>query len=166
MYRSSVRYVVVAALAAIAFAACSSSAKSSTPATTPAIAPTTIATPAPTPSSGVTTASSTVAIATTKLGKVLVASNGMTLYTSSGDTTPGTSACTGQCASVWPPLAVSGSPSYGAGLTASKFTTITRPDGTKQLAYNGKPLYSFMSDSAPGDTTGQGVGGFSVAMVG
>jgi predicted lipoprotein with Yx(FWY)xxD motif len=87
----------------------------------------------------------------------------MTLYTSSGDTTPGTSSCTGQCATIWPPLAVTGSPTYAAGLTSSKFTTISRPDGTKQLAYNGKPLYGFQSDSAPGDTSGQGVGGFSVA---
>ena len=58
---------------------------------------------------------------------------------------------------------MSGTPSYGTGLTASKFTTITRSDGTKQLAYNGKPLYGFASRSAPGDTTGQGVGGFSVS---
>jgi predicted lipoprotein with Yx(FWY)xxD motif len=59
---------------------------------------------------------------------------------------------------------VTGPSTYAAGLTASKFTTITRSHGTKQLAYNGKPLYTFASDSAPGDTTGQGQGGFSVAM--
>jgi predicted lipoprotein with Yx(FWY)xxD motif len=87
----------------------------------------------------------------------------MTLYTSSGDKTPGASSCTGGCATIWPPLAVTGTPTYAAGLTASKFTTITRSDGTKQLAYNGKPLYTFASDSAPGETTGQGVGGFAVA---
>ncbi len=171
MYRSGLRCVVVAALAAIACAACSSSSKSSSPTTQPAAAPTTIATApttasASTPSSGVTDANVTVAIATTKLGKVLVDRNGMTLYTSAGDTSPGTSSCTGQCAAVWPPLAVSGTATYGTGLTASKFTTITRSDGTTQLAYNGKPLYSFASDSAPGDTSGQGVGGFSVATAG
>jgi predicted lipoprotein with Yx(FWY)xxD motif len=104
-----------------------------------------------------------VSTATTKLGKVLVDSAGKTLYTSSGDTTPGSSSCTGGCATIWPPLAVTGTATYAAGLTASKFTTITRSDGTKQVAYNGKPLYTFASDSAPGDTTGQGVGGFVVA---
>ena len=94
---------------------------------------------------------------------VLVDDKGKTLYTSSGDTTPGTSSCTGACATTWPPLTVTAPPTYAAGVTPSKFTTITRSDGTKQLAYNGKPLYTFASDTAAGDTTGQGVGGFSVA---
>ena len=156
------RYVAVAALAALALAACGSSSKSGSPTTSPTT--TAAASSSTTPSSSAPTAvKPIVATANTKLGTVLVDSNGMTLYTSSADTTPGASSCTGSCATAWPPLAVTGTPTYAAGLTASKFTTITRADGTKQLAYNGKPLYGFQGDSAPGATTGQGVGGFSVA---
>ena len=171
MLRSNFRFVVVAVLAAVALAACSSSSKTSSGTTTPAITPTTVAatattTAGATPTTGATASNATVAVATTKLGKVLVDANGMTLYTSSGDTSPGTSSCSGGCATIWPPLAVTGTATYGTGLSASKFTTITRSDGSKQLAYNGKPLYTFASDTAAGDTTGQGVGGFSVAMAG
>jgi predicted lipoprotein with Yx(FWY)xxD motif len=158
-----VRYVALAAFAFVTLAACSSSSKPAATPTTPA--PTSAAaTTAPTPTSaGTTSAKTTVAVATTKLGKVLVDSTGMTLYTSAGDTTPGASSCTGACATIWPPLAATAAPTYAAGLTASKFTTITRSDATLQLSYNGKPLYTFASDKAPGDTTGQGVGGFTVA---
>ena len=53
-------------------------------------------------------------------------------------------------------------PTYGAGLSAAMFSTITRSDGTKQLAVNGKPLYGWIADKQPGDTTGQGVNGFHV----
>ena len=40
------------------------------------------------------------------------------------------------------------------------FSVITRADGTKQLAVNGKALYTFASDKKIKDVTGQGVGGF------
>jgi len=42
------------------------------------------------------------------------------------------------------------------GLSASSFTIITRPDGSKQLAYDGWLLYYFFNDTKPGDTNGQG----------
>lgn len=156
------RCAALAALTAIALSACSSSSKAGSTTTPGAFGAATTAASAPT-SNGGTAAKATVANATTKLGVVLVDDKGKTLYTSSGDNTPGTSSCTGACAKVWPPLTVTGAPTYAAGLTASSFTTITRSDGTRQLAYNGKPLYTFASDAAAGDTTGQGVGGFSVA---
>jgi predicted lipoprotein with Yx(FWY)xxD motif len=35
---------------------------------------------------------------------------------------------------------------------------MTRPDGSKQITYNGIPLYYYVRDTKPGDTTGQGVG--------
>ncbi|MGO9877386.1 MAG: hypothetical protein ACLPVY_26710 [Acidimicrobiia bacterium] len=157
------RSAALAALTAIALTACSSSSKTASTTAPAAYGAATTAASAPT-SNGGTAATATVANATTKLGVVLVDDKGMTLYTSSGDETPGTSSCTGACAKVWPPLTVTGTPTYAAGLTASKFSTITRTDGTRQLAYNGKPLYTFASDAAAGDTTGQGVGGFSVAV--
>jgi len=156
------RFVALATLTAVALSACSSSSKAASTTTPAANAAATHAGSVST-SNGGAGAKATVATATTTLGVVLVNDQGMTLYTSSGDKTPGTSSCTGACATIWPPVTITGAPTYAAGLTASKFTTITRSDGTKQLAYIGKPLYTFASDAAAGDTTGQGVGGFSVA---
>ncbi|WP_433173295.1 COG4315 family predicted lipoprotein [Actinoallomurus sp. CA-150999] len=49
------------------------------------------------------------------------------------------------------------SPSAGPGVDASKLSTATRPDGSKQLVYNGWPLYYYDQDKAPGDMKGQGV---------
>jgi len=67
----------------------------------------------------------------------------------------GTSACAGACAKAWPPAAVTGTPTAGTGITG-KLTTITRADGTTQLAIGGQPLYTYAEDAAPGDTQGQG----------
>ncbi len=94
------------------------------------------------------------------LGQFLTDSNGLTLYTFASDT-PGVSACTGQCIIAWPALtAPSGAaPAAGAGITGT-LGTITRSDnGASQVTYNGRPLYHFASDTGPGDTSGQGVGG-------
>jgi predicted lipoprotein with Yx(FWY)xxD motif len=44
-----------------------------------------------------------------------------------------------------------------------KFTVITRDDGSAQWAYHGKPLYLWVRDKAPGDTTGDGVRGWNAA---
>jgi predicted lipoprotein with Yx(FWY)xxD motif len=133
-------------VAVIALAACSSSSKS-------AASPPTSAAPV---SGGVT-----VSIGTTKLGKVLVNSAGRTLYVSAKDA-GGSTKCTGECALAWPPVGVTGTATYGIGLSASMFSTITRPGGTKQLAVNGKPLYTYSGDTNAGDTTGQGLGDFNV----
>jgi predicted lipoprotein with Yx(FWY)xxD motif len=97
------------------------------------------------------------------LGKtILVNSAGFTLYTFANDTA-GTSACTGPCATVWPPLPPgNGTPTGGAGVMGT-LATITRSDGTKQVTYNGKPLYTFQSDGSAGQATGNGVNSFSAA---
>ena len=86
----------------------------------------------------------------------------MTLYIWDKDTTPGKASCTGQCAQAWPPLYVTGTAAVGAGLTAAMFSTVTGPNGSKQLAVNGKPLYRWQADKAAGDTTGQDVNSFYV----
>ena len=110
--------------------------------------------------------SSTVQLATNPtLGQILTDSNGMTLYVFAKDSA-GVSNCTGGCLAAWPALTVSAGtmPTAGSGVTGT-LGTITRSDnGALQVTYNGKPLYHFASDSAPGDTSGQGVGGvWSVA---
>ena len=154
-HRSQGRRAFVAALVVLAQGACSSSPKAASSTTTPTTAAST------SPDSG--TSHPTVAIATTKLGRVLVNSQGLTLYLYNKDIKPGLSSCTDICAQVWPPLIVTGTPTYGTGLTSSMFSTITRTDGSHQLAVNGKPLYRFSSDTVPGATQGQGEGDFFVA---
>ena len=74
-----------------------------------------------------------------------------------------TSSCSGACAVAWPPLLATGTPIAGTGLTASKVGTITRSDGTQQVTYNGHPVYLFIKDKKPGQTTGQGVTAFGAA---
>ena len=109
---------------------------------------------------GSTTSSSSgkgsVALASTKLGKVLVDGNGRTLYLFEAD--KGTmSKCDGACASAWPPLTTSGKPTAGAGVVAAKLGTAKRADGTTGVTYDGHPLYTYAGDGAPGQTTGEGL---------
>lgn len=88
------------------------------------------------------------------LGKILVDSQGRTLYLFQADS--GTkSACTGACAVAWPPLRASGKPAAGSGIVASKLGTSARSDGKPQVTYNGHPLYRFQGDQKPGDANGQ-----------
>jgi predicted lipoprotein with Yx(FWY)xxD motif len=94
-------------------------------------------------------------------GAILTNTNGMTLYTFSADSN-GASACTGQCATAWPPATIASTAATApSGVTASALTTITRSDGTYQLAYNGKPLYTFSRDTAAGQVNGNGVNAFN-----
>jgi predicted lipoprotein with Yx(FWY)xxD motif len=101
------------------------------------------------------------------VGTYLVAANGMTLYTYSGDSS-GVSNCTGQCAAAWPPYTVNAETAnahaVGAGINGT-MGTIMRADGSLQVTYNGMPLYFWSQDSKPGDTTGNGVGGFAVVTL-
>jgi len=151
VHRFRVRGFALAITVTVALAACSSSSKAAPPPTSGAALTT------------VTAASSaTVSARSTHLGNVLVNRAGRTLYLYDKDA-PGTSKCADACTTVWPPLAVSGTPTYGAGLRPTLFSTIARPDGTKQLAVNGLPLYTYSGDLAPGDTSGQDLGDFFVA---
>jgi predicted lipoprotein with Yx(FWY)xxD motif len=111
-----------------------------------------------------TGASATIGVAKTSLGSILVNSTGRTLYLFKADV--GTkSACTGACATAWPPLLASGKPTAGTGLTASKLGTITRSDGSQQVTYNRHPVYRFIKDQRPGQTAGQGVTAFGAAWL-
>lgn len=93
-----------------------------------------------------------------KLGTILAGAKGLTLYHFTKDTTPGKSACYEACAKAWPPLTTTGTPALASGVPGD-LGTITRTDGTKQVTYNGLPLYYFAKDGDAGDTYGQGVGG-------
>lgn len=98
----------------------------------------------------------TVMTASSSLGTILVDGSGRTLYLFTKDS-PGTSTCTGGCLAAWPPLL--GTATAGAGVDASLLGTVTRPDGKTQVSYKGMPLYYWAQDSAPGQTSGQGVQG-------
>jgi predicted lipoprotein with Yx(FWY)xxD motif len=70
------------------------------------------------------------------------------------------SACSGACAAAWPPVPAEGKVTVTGRGKASDLGTITRPDGTTQVTYDGHPLYYFAGDSGPGQTSGQGSDGF------
>jgi predicted lipoprotein with Yx(FWY)xxD motif len=101
--------------------------------------------------------------AAANIGTFLTGPNGMTLYTHVGDS-PTSSTCMGGCATAWPPLTTSGQPMAGAGMPG-QLGTMTRADGATQVTYGGLPLYYWQGDAKPGDVTGDGVSGFSVAKV-
>jgi len=88
----------------------------------------------------------------TAMGAVLTDSKGMTLYTFDPDPA-GKSVCNGKCADNWPPLTASDNAK-----AEGDFTVVVRDDGGHQWAYHGKPLYGWVKDQKPGDTTGHRVG--------
>jgi predicted lipoprotein with Yx(FWY)xxD motif len=101
----------------------------------------------------------TIGIANTGLGSILVDAKGRTLYLFQKDV--GTkSACTGACATDWPPLRAAEKPTLGSGANPSLAGTTPRSDGTPQVIYNRHPLYLFSGDQKSGDTNGQGVNAF------
>jgi predicted lipoprotein with Yx(FWY)xxD motif len=111
--------------------------------------------PAGSGSSGV----ATVAVASSKLGMILVDGSGRTLYLFEKDQ-PNQSACAGACAAAWPVDHSSGTPKAGSGVKASLVGTITRSDGSTQVTYNHHPLYYFSGDRGSGQENGQGVDAF------
>jgi predicted lipoprotein with Yx(FWY)xxD motif len=79
---------------------------------------------------------------------VLVNGAGMTVYTFDKDAAgSGKSVCNGPCAEAWPAVDAPAS-------VAAPYSVVTRDDGARQLAYHGKPLYTFKKDAKPGDRTG------------
>ena len=90
----------------------------------------------------------------TVLNGKLVGPNQMTLYVFDRDAAgSGKSVCNGGCATNWPPLMAPASAQ-----PIGHWSVVTRDDGVKQWAYQGKPLYYWAKDSKPGDATGDGVG--------
>lgn len=82
----------------------------------------------------------------------LVDAKSMTLYTFDRDpVNGGKSVCVDQCAKAWPPFVAPADAK-----TIGDYSVITRDDGTRQWAYKGKPLYTWVKDTKPGDTTGDG----------
>jgi predicted lipoprotein with Yx(FWY)xxD motif len=87
------------------------------------------------------------------MGPILVDEHGMTLYTFDKDTA-GVTNCYDKCAENWPPLMAEDS-----AMADGNWTLVERTDGGKMWAYKGMPLYLWVKDEKPGDTTGDGVNG-------
>ncbi len=144
----------------IAFlAACGNSASTSTaspPAPTPTPSPTALSTPTQASSSG-SVVQTTTAQVDGKSETILTDAKGMALYYRTSDTP--TSVCSGGCAQAWPPLLFSGS---GTPTSASplpgKLSVLQDANGA-QVTYQGHPLYTFASDTSPGQVSGQNVAG-------
>ncbi|MFE0042679.1 SCO0930 family lipoprotein [Streptomyces albireticuli] len=98
------------------------------------------------------------------LGKILVDGRGRTLYRFGKDSAwPMKFACAGACLDTWKP-AKPVEKSAVRGVPEKLITTVTRPDGTKQLAVDCWPVYWFTGDKKPGDTQGQGKQGLWFAV--
>jgi predicted lipoprotein with Yx(FWY)xxD motif len=102
---------------------------------------------------GMTSAS--VSLHKTKLGLILVNSKAHTLYLFRKDKND-KSACSGSCASFWPPLLSRGKPTAGPGVKPSLLGTTKRSNGSLQVTYNKHPLYAFSLDKQAGQTKGEG----------
>jgi predicted lipoprotein with Yx(FWY)xxD motif len=90
---------------------------------------------------------------TSKYGSVLTDQNGHVLYIFSQDS-GGTSACTGACATQWPPVV--GPVVAGKGVNANLIGSIQRQDGSMQVTYDKHPLYEFVQDTKAGMVSGEG----------
>ena len=108
---------------------------------------------------GQTQSRTKVAVARSAVGRILVDSKGITLYDFVQDRGT-TSTCYGACAALWPPLLTTGKPIAGTGVRASLLGTTKRKDGKLEVTYGGHPLYYFVTDRKPGQTTGQGINQF------
>ncbi len=95
-----------------------------------------------------------------KLGTILAAGpKRMTVYLFEGDK-GAESACSAECAAVWPPVTVASAAQASGGAMSADLGTITRSDGTKQVTYKGHPLYFYAKDGDKGDAYGQGIKSF------
>jgi len=101
----------------------------------------------------------TVETAVSSLGRILVDTQGRTLYLFEKDK-KGHSTCSGQCAAYWPPLITTGTPAAKAGAKQSLLGVTHRSDGKLQVTYAGHPLYTFVQDTKRGQTNGQNLDKF------
>jgi predicted lipoprotein with Yx(FWY)xxD motif len=112
-----------------------------------------------TSASGATAQTSALKVTRTSAGTVLASSRGLTLYYYAEDKPgSGKSACTGSCASAWPPLAAPVRAPAGVRLPGP-LGVITRPGGGVQVTINGYPIYTYAGDKAPGQVAGNGTEG-------
>ena len=135
------------------------SAPASTAPSTAAASPSSAASPG-----GSASASEDYPLKASADGSYLTGTNGMSLYVFQKDTKDsGKSVCNGACATNWPPYAADETDEVEAEGASGTLSIVTRDDGTKQLAYNGMPLYYFAGDKAAGDTNGKAIPSWALA---
>jgi len=103
--------------------------------------------------------STAVDLRKTALGSILVDARGRSLYLFEADR-KGASMCNTQCASYWPPLTTRTAAHAGKGVKASLLGLTRKRNGVRQVTYAGHPLYTFVGDKRPGQTTGEGLKNF------
>ena len=147
-------FLAIIALAALGLAACGGGSDNS-----PTAAPADAAAADPSPPARASGAGAPVAvkIADTEAGKILIGTDGRTLYGFTNDV-EAKSTCYSTCADAWPPVIVESQWAVGPGLDTGVFSTVRRDDGTEQLVAGKFPLYEYSGDAAPGDANGQGSG--------
>lgn len=104
-------------------------------------------------SAGAAFAAPEVSVLDTDLSEVLADSEGFVLYTFRNDA-EGVSNCYDNCAVNWPPFFA-----QADDVAEPPYSIVERTDGTLIWAKEGWPLYYWIGDTAPGMTTGEGVGG-------
>jgi predicted lipoprotein with Yx(FWY)xxD motif len=102
---------------------------------------------------------SAISLRQTALGKTLVDANGRTLYLFEADK-PNVSTLSAAGLAIWPPFTASAKPRATNGVNAARIGTITGAGGSRQVTYNGHPLYYYVGDHNPGQTQGQGLNQF------
>jgi predicted lipoprotein with Yx(FWY)xxD motif len=97
-------------------------------------------------------AAGTTSLESKKVGSAVLLTNakGFTLYWFGPDTST-KSNCNGSCATYWPPVP---GPATAMSGVNGKIGVITRSNGAKQATFNGHPLYTYVSDTAPGMAKG------------
>jgi predicted lipoprotein with Yx(FWY)xxD motif len=148
---------------ALVLAACSpATAAVSAPSATPVLSVTNtqaapLAVPTASPQASIPNTGSAVvqAVNNSQFGQVLVTSDGRTLYSNTADSAAQIVCADSACTNFWPPYIVGAQPAAVEGIPGA-LGTVTRPDGTLQLTYNQKPLYTFYLDQAAGDAKGNG----------
>jgi predicted lipoprotein with Yx(FWY)xxD motif len=104
-------------------------------------------------------ANSAISIHQTSLGKTLADADGRTLYLFAGDK-PNVSTLSPAGRAFWPPFTAATTPSAAGGVLVGDIGAVTGTTGAGQVTYNGHPLYYFVGDHNPGQTTGEGLNQF------
>jgi predicted lipoprotein with Yx(FWY)xxD motif len=102
----------------------------------------------------------TLTVRSTRYGSILFDGRGRALYAFTRDPRGGRSQCYGACAKAWPVYFAGGRLLAGKGVKRSLIGTTKRRDGRRQITYNRRPLYYYVSDVKPGQVTCQNVDEF------